>query len=303
MEAPLTEVLVEDLEFESLTFPGAWLDPFMPPVDEGAPVTVSGRLRVPATDEPLPTVVIVHGCGGVSGAELGWARDLEAAGIASLVVDSFGGRSLRRVCTGGEAINQASLLVDAVRAVETLEERDYIDGSRIALMGLSMGGRTSLWSAQDRIQDLYGGRPLAAHIAFYPLGCYIELERETQVTGGPIRIFHGEDDNWLPIEQCVTYVDRLAAGGVDIELLSYPEAGHSFDDRGLTEPIAVVSALSPRNCVVVERDGVLTETSTGESATASNSCVERGATVDYSPAAREQARADLFAFLESVFET
>lgn len=38
------------------------------------------------------------------------------------------------------------------------------------------------------------------------------------------------------------------------------------------------------------------------SATAANSCVERGATIAYSPEAREQASIDMFAFLESVFD-
>ena len=298
---PLTETLVEEVEFESVTFPGAWLQPFMPPLEEGEPVTVGGKLRIPPTGEPLPLVVIAHGCGGVSGAALGWARDLEASGVASLVLDSFEGRAVRSVCSGSEGVNQASLLVDLFRTVEAMETHEYIDGSRIAVMGLSMGGRTALWAAQTRFQDLYGGHPQAAYVAFYPLGCYIELENEAEVSGGPIRIFHGEEDNWLPIFQCEMYVDRMAAGGVDIDLFAYPDAHHSFDDRGLTEAIPIIGALSPRKCVIVEKDGVLTETSVGGPATADNSCVERGATIEYNPEAREQAAADLTAFLESVF--
>jgi len=299
---PLTETLVEEIEFESVSFPGAWLQPFMPPLEEGEAVTVGGKLRIPATDEPVPLVVIAHGCGGVSGAALGWARDLEAFGIASLVLDSFEGRSIRRVCSGSEGVNQASLLVDLFRAVEALESHDYIDGSNVAVMGLSMGGRTALWSAQERFQDQYDGRPLAAYVAFYPLGCYIQLENETEVNGGPIRIFHGEEDNWLPISQCETYVDRMATGGVDIDLYAYPNAHHGFDDRGLTEAFPVIGALSPRKCVVVEKNGVLTETSAGGPVTAANSCVERGATIAYNAEAREQAAADLVAFLNSTFD-
>lgn len=299
---PLAETVAEDIEFESLTFEGSWLQPFMPPLEEGEPVIVGGRLRIPPTTAPLPLVILAHGCGGVGGASLGWARDMESWGVASFVLDSFEGRELKSVCTGSEGINQASLLVDLFRAAETLESHDYVDGSRIAVMGLSMGGRTALWSAQERFQDLYEGRPLSAYVAFYPLGCYIELENETAVAGGPIRIFHGEEDDWLPIFQCETYVDRMAAGDVDIDLFAYPGAHHSFDDRGLTEAFPVIGALSPRNCVVVEEDGVLTETSAGGAATAANSCVERGATIAYNAEAREQATIDLTEFLESVFE-
>lgn len=299
---PLTETLVEEIEFESVTFDGAWLDPFMPPFDEGEPVTVGGKLRIPATDEPLPLVIIAHGCGGIGGASLGWARDLEPLGVASLVLDSFEGRSISNVCSGSEGVNQASLLVDLFRAAEVLASNEHIDSSRIGVMGLSMGGRTALWSAQERFQDQYNGRPLAAYVAFYPLGCYIELENETDVTGGPIRIFHGEDDDWLPVSQCKTYVDRMAIGDVDIDLFAYSDAHHSFDDRGLTEAFHLPGALSPRNCVVVEKGGVLTETSAGGPATVDNSCVERGATIAYNALARDEAAADLKAFLNSVFD-
>ena len=291
------------IEFESLTFPGAWLQPFQPPIETGRPVTVGGTLRIPATTKPVPLVVIAHGCGGVSGAALGWSRDLEAAGIGSLVLDSFEGRGLSSVCSGSEGVTQASLLVDAFRAVDAVGTHPSVDESQIAIMGLSMGGRTALWSAQERFQGLYDGRPFAAYVAFYPLGCYIELENETQVAGGPIRIFHGEDDDWLPIGQCRTYTDRMAAGGVDIGLFAYPDAQHAFDDRGLTEGLPIFGALSPRTCVVVERGGVLEEVSRGGPATAENSCVERGAAVAHNPDARAAASVNLFEFLDSVFDT
>jgi dienelactone hydrolase len=274
----------------------------MPPLEEGEPVTINGLLRIPATEGPLPLVILAHGCGGVSGAALGWARDFEALGIASLVLDSFAGRSISNVCSGAEGVNQASLLVDLFRAVDAMESNEYIDSSKVVVMGLSMGGRTALWSAQERFQDLYKGRPLAAHVAFYPLGCYIQLENETEVEGGPIRIFHGEDDNWLPITQCETYVDRMSAGGVDIEIFAYPDSHHAFDDRGLTDSFPIPGALSPRNCVVVEKAGVLAETSSGGPATPENSCVERGASIAYNPVARERASADLLSFLTAVFD-
>ncbi len=299
---PLTELLEETIEFESSTFAGQWLNPFMPPPAESEPVMVSGRLLVPPTEERLPLVVLTHGCGGVSGAALGWSRELEAAGIASFVLDSFGGRGVSSVCSGAEGVNQASLLVDLYRAVDTLAAHPYVDDSKIAVMGFSMGGRAALWSGLDRFVERYGGRPLDGYLAFYPLGCYIELEGETDVAGGPIRIFHGADDDWLPIAQCEEYVDRLEVGGVDIDLFAYEDAHHAFDDRGLTLSLYLAGALSPRNCHVVEEDGVLTETTRGESATVSASCVERGGTIAYNPEARNKAVEDVLVFLSSVFD-
>lgn len=299
---PLVKLLEETIEFETLTFPGQWLDPFMPPLSLGEPAVISGRLLVPPTDEALPLVVLTHGCGGVSGAELGWSRELEAAGIASFVIDSFEGRGVQNVCRGQQGVNQASLLTDLYRAVDALADHPYVDESRIAVMGFSMGGRSALWSAMERFQERYDGRPLAGYAAFYPLGCYVQLESETDVTGGPIRIFHGMADDWLPIAQCEEYVARLVAGGVDIDLFAYENALHSFDDRGLPMEFAVAGALSPRNCRVVETDGVLTETTGGEPSTVNASCIERGATIGYNPEAREKAVADVTTFLSSVFD-
>ncbi len=298
---PLAELLEETIEVESLTFPGQWLNPFMPPPSDARPVRITGRLLVPPTEERLPLVVLTHGCGGVSGAALGWSRELEAAGIASFVLDSFGGRGVDSVCSGAEGVNQASLLVDLYRAIDTLAAHPYVDESRMAVMGFSMGGRAALWSGLERFQEQYGGRPLDGYLAFYPLGCYIELENEADIAGGPIRIFHGAADDWLPIFQCEEYVERLQERGVDIELLAYEDAHHGFDDRGLTLSLYLAGALSPRNCRVVEEGGVLTETTRGESATVDASCVERGGTVAYSPEARERAVEDVMGFLSSVF--
>ena len=297
---PLSKTLEETIVFESLTFPGQWLDPFMPPLSAGEPSTIGGRLLVPPTDEPLPVVVIVHGCGGESGADLGWTRELEAVGIASFLVDSFDERGIQSVCTGAEGINQATLLVDLFRALDVLDEHPYVDPSRMAVMGFSMGGRTALWSAMSRFQERYEGRPLDGYLAFYPLGCYIQLERETEVAGGPVRIFHGEADDWLPIRQCEEYVTRLGEGGVDIRLFAYEDALHAFDDRGIPGSIALPSALNPGNCTVVERDGALVETSVGGSATVDSSCVRRGGTIGYNPEARELAVADVMSVLDAV---
>ncbi len=297
---PISDTLEETIEFESLTFPGQWLDPFMPPMSAGEPSLISGRLLVPPTDEPLPVVVLVHGCGGVSGASLGWTRELEAVGIASFLVDSFSERDIRSVCTGAEGINQATLLVDMYRALDELDEHPYVDTSRVAIMGFSMGGRTALWSAMARFQERYGGRPLDGYLAFYPLGCYIELERETDVAGGPVRIFHGEADDWLPIRQCEEYVGRLEDGGVDIALFSYADALHAFDDRGIPSPMALPGALNPGDCSVVERDGALVETSVGGAATVESSCVQRGGSIGHHPEARDRAVVDVMSVLDEV---
>lgn len=301
---PLTRTTSETVEFESLDLPGRLWDPFMPPLDRGRPVTISGLLTIPATGTPAPAVVIAHGCGGVGGAEMSWVGDLADAGIASLIVDSFGGRGIQQICSGEETINVFSPIIDVYRAAELLDEHPYVDGSRLALMGFSFGGRTAIWSAFTRFQKTYDGRPFAGYAAFYPSTCYIRLQDEAQVSGGPIRLFHGTADNWTPIGQCQQMIDRMSAGGADAGIFPYEGAGHSFDNPGLAwgvEHRSLVN-LSPRGCEFVERDGVIIDVDTGNVAGVDSTCVEKGVTYGYDASAREAARTDLLDFLGLLFD-
>jgi hypothetical protein len=134
----------ETIAFESLTFPGTLWSPFMPPMAEGVPTTISGILTLPSDSGPLPAVIIMHGCSGVGPSELGWAERLNGLGIATFVVQSFGGRDIPEVCTGRHAINIASVLMDAYRALELLAAHPRLNPAQIAVMGFSFGGRTAL---------------------------------------------------------------------------------------------------------------------------------------------------------------
>ena len=295
---------VEQLEIESVRFPGRLWDPFLPPLNQGRPATIEGWLSLPAAPDPVPVVIIEHGCGGLGAGERDWGRHLVAEGIATLVLDSFGGRGVTEVCSGGDTVNVADLIVDVYRAADIARADPRIDGDRVVVMGFSFGGRTALWSASTRFQEAYGGTPFQGHVAFYPSTCYIRLEGETDLTGGPIRILHGTADDWTPIEPCQEHVDRLAAAGVDAALLPYPDAHHSFDNRSLAWGVRHFSpsGLSPRRCRFVEEGGVIVDPDVGTVAGVDSACVERGVSYAYSAEARRAAEQDLLQFLDEVFD-
>ncbi len=301
---PLTEAHIETLEFDSLSFPGALWDPFMPPTSEGDPVTIGGLLTIPATDSPVPAVIITHGCGGIlASTASSWTLMLSEAGIATLVVNSFGGRGITEICSGRETVNLASMLYDVYRAEELLQTNPYIDGSKIATMGFSFGGRTALWVAMERFQELYDGPAdgFAGYLAFYPASCYLRLEGEEQVRGGPIRIFHGTADDWLPVDQCRAYIERIREAGVDAYLYEYPDAHHAFDDISLMPMLRNPSALSPRNCEFIEIDGEIIDPQTGEIGSTKAPCVEAGVSAEYDRSAHEQSQQDVLRLLEEIF--
>ena len=299
---PISEPLTELMEIESVDFSGTLWEPLMPPLSEGASVSIDGTLTIPPTETPVPAVIIVHGCGGIGGSERGWVADLRDEGYASLLLDSFGGRGITEICSGTETLNVASPIVDLFRATEALNDHPYIDGTRIAVLGFSFGGRTALWSAMTRFQDAYAGSELAAHIAFYPSTCFIQLEEESDVGDASIRIFHGSEDDWTPVDQCQAFVGRMTAAGVDAELMAYPGADHGFDNETLPPTGAVpIDAPSPRKCSFVEIDGQIVDPETGEVAGVGSPCVEFGVTVGYHRDAHTAAKANLLELLDEVF--
>ena len=298
---PVTEMRHETIDVASVDIPGDLWEPLRPDPDSGTPVVISGRLTIPPTDRPVPAVVITHGCGGAGPVEGSWGRTLAGAGYATLVLDSFGGRGVGSICSGTETVSIPSILGDVFRAAERLREHPAIDPDAIAVMGLSFGGRTAMWSAREDFVELLDGTPFDAHLAFYPTGCYIRLADEAAVVDGPIRIFHGTADDWLPIDDCEAMVDRLRPEGVDIDLLAYEGGLHGFDNPTLQPRVLVPSAVSPRSCDFREVDGRVIDMDTGELAGVASTCVERGVTVGFDADLRDRAVDDVLAFLAEVF--
>jgi len=285
--------------FDSLTFPGSLYKPFLPPREQGMAVRIGGILTLPPGADQVPAVVLTHGCGGISIAQRAWAGTLLRFGVATLIVDSFRGRGIREICTGKQSVNVASVLTDAFRALDYLAAEPRVDSSRIAILGASYGGRTALWSANERIRQRYsrGKARFAAHLAFYPANCYLTLADEAEVGAAPIRIFHGTADDWIPLAGCKAYVERLRRAGRNVALLEYAGARHSFDLPGTGSVNSWPQALNPTHCAFVERDGKIVDAATGNEFSLDAKCVSRGATTGYDAAAHRQAIEDVRTFL------
>ena len=130
---------------------------------------------------------------------------------------------------------------------------------------------------------------------------YIQLVDEERVSGGPIRIFHGTADDWIPIGPCQSYIDRLRQAGVDADLFEYPDTLHSFDDPQTTLQ-TLDDALSPGNCAFIEQDGMIIDPETGIEAGIESPCVQRGVSIGYNAEAERQAVKDVEEFLKAIFE-
>jgi dienelactone hydrolase len=269
--------------------------------------TVWGDLALPPDEGSarVPAVILVPSCAGVGGSLRRWADEIVAQGYAAFVLDSFGGREIKETCTGRQAINTASMLGDIYRAQALLATHRRIDGGRIAVMGFSFGGRAALWAALTRFQQTLKPSttaPLAAYLAFYPASCSFQFRDETEIAGGPVRLFHGTADDATPLLPCRDWAQRMRTAGRDVGIYEYAGAHHAFDVRSFVPPRIAPDHVNLGRCSFVELpDGAFRDTATGARPGATAACATRGYTQGYDAAAHQKAIEDVRTFLAAAF--
>jgi dienelactone hydrolase len=115
-------------------------------------------------------------------------------------------------------------------------------------------------------------------------------------------VLHGTADDYVPIEPCRGYVERLSKAGKDVRLIEYADAHHVFDAPAFREPRKLAAAATVRRCRMVEGDeGLILNEETKQPFSYADACVEKGPTVAYHEAASKQAREYVRGFLKEVF--
>jgi dienelactone hydrolase len=206
-----------------------------PNVSERSPARLLGYLARPDTGvskvlgshsndaRPYASVVVLHGCAGISGVSVTIADQLAAQGYVALTVDSLGPRGIASRCGSG-GIDQA---FDAYAALRFLSQLDFVDPARVALIGYSMGGSAALYAVDRLMAAQYFQERFRAAIAFYP-ACAIAT---AATMTAPTLILIGEADDWTPADQCPHLVAHSRPDSEPIALTVYPGAYHGFDVR------------------------------------------------------------------------
>ena len=282
-------------------------DQFLNGVKEGQPVTITGELRLPARRGParLPAVVLLHGSGGLSVSHQNWAQELNSMGIAVFLVDSFTGRGIVSTSANQDTLGRLAMIIDAYRALDLLAPDSRIDADKIAVIGFSRGGQSALYASLRRFQKMHGppGIEFAAYIPFYA-SCNTRFRDDANVSSKPIHMHHGLADNYVPIEPCQAYVDRLhAAGRKNVALTEYPDAHHAFDNPGNPAPVRAERSQSTALCVLQEdANGRVVNTKTGKPFNYKDTCVRLGPTVGYNADQHAAAVKSVKEFLAVVFK-
>lgn len=165
-----------------------------------------------SNDDPLPLLLFLHG-GGESGSD---AALLTKHGPPKMIAD---GKEFPFIVLAPQ--NPFLKKFWKPGMVITLLDRiiaDYnVDVNRIYLTGLSRGA-LGAWMLLMNYPEYFaaaapicGAAPTAYHM---------------WVPDIPIWIFHGEDDETIPLEESIDIYQKLKATGKNVKLTTYPGTGH-----------------------------------------------------------------------------
>ena len=292
---------IEIHSFESKTLTDTQ---FLTGSESGKPVRIGGELRLPPVMTQVPAVILIHGSGGVGANVHMWAEELNGIGVAAFLLDCFSGRGIIETITDQSRLASLTMIADAYRALEVLSKQERIDASRIAVMGFSKGGFAALYSSLDRFFRMHGPSDVefVAYLPFYP-PCATTYIDDEQVRDRPIRVFHGTADDYVSIEPCRKYVERLRRNGKNVQLTEYAGARHVFDNPLYYPVISLPAAATSSLCRREERaGGEIVNLQTGQPWKWSDACVGRGATVGYDSVATAKAIKEVKTFLTSTFK-
>jgi dipeptidyl aminopeptidase/acylaminoacyl peptidase len=211
---------------------------------------VAAAIRKPKGDGPFPAIVMFHGAPGGRGMEqlVGWSRGATGGpvwerflqeGFVVAVADYRGGdwNAMNTPSTAGlvTAIDDGLAVIDHVKGLP------YVDGTRVSLYGVSLGGNLVLYliSKVPTIHAAILGAP--APIWFLgvsrpPDGGRPDLsaakpdpavaEANIAPIRTPVLILVGTEDRLLPIDTVLH--DLLAQAGKSVRMEVYEHGYHDF---------------------------------------------------------------------------
>jgi dienelactone hydrolase len=198
-----------------------------PTADRQHPGSISGSVLRPSGPGPFPAVVILHGASGVQPHNLEWAKLLQDDDYVAIVVSSA------RALSGIPSVS--TMAGDALGALAYLRSLPFVDGTRVGVMGASMGASAALEIMAGLMDAAQGANSFRAGVLLYPGGCSYRIKR----TEAPLLILLGGLDG--SPEPCQDMVRRLdAAGSPAATFIIYPGVHHVFDDSRAISPAGVL---------------------------------------------------------------
>ena len=200
----------------------------------------------PQGDGPVPTALLLHGCGGQQPLQRRYAQAIVAAGGAAVLVDSFAHRGIGRVsahltvCTGLR-LRGTTRARDLFEGIQWVRRQPWCDPHRLSAIGWSHGA----WTIMDALamagrQDTL--RPIAAQLKavglIYPY-CGPPALTQAQGWGGlvpQVTAIIGGRDSVVGARAPRKAFDRLQYDQIPVDLHLFEDATHAFDDDDASDP-------------------------------------------------------------------
>ncbi|GGI24786.1 dienelactone hydrolase family protein [Bradyrhizobium guangdongense] len=194
------------------------------------------QLFKPEGAGPFPTVIALHGCGGLGSRSdsvlpryRDWAERLLKAGNAVLLPDSYGSRELGPQCRVKEMHVKArrERVTDIAASRAWLMKQNWVERDRVSLIGWANGASALLWAVRPQAAARDAGPDYRAAIAFYP-DCRISagLGWSTRV---PTLLLIGANDDVSSPPACRQMVEGAHGRSALARIVVYPGAYHDFD--------------------------------------------------------------------------
>ncbi|MBV9532521.1 MAG: dienelactone hydrolase family protein [Bradyrhizobium sp.] len=210
---------------------------------------VHAELYKPPGEGPFPTVIALHGCGGLASRSepvlpryRDWAEQLVKNGSAVLLPDSYGSRGLGPQCRIKERRLTArrERVADIVTARQWLMQQPWARHDRISLIGWGNGASALLWAVRPQLIFRNAEPDFRSAIAFYP---------ECQLSAGlgwsarvPTLLLIGAKDDITSPPACRQMIDGARGRSALARIGVYPGAYHDFDRANL--PLHAASSSS-----------------------------------------------------------
>ncbi len=303
------------VEFDSITPPNRW-EYVRKVTDNTKPARVYGDLLMPrSSNSKVAAVIISHDSGGVTPKLYDvWAKELNQAGVAVFIIDSFKPRGIDSTTNNQGQVDVSANVADALYGLKLLATHPQIDAKRIFHMGGSRGGTAVFETYWDMVRKavITDDLKFAGHIPLYQGNCNTRFRFDRGNTNkAPMLALMGGADDGTPADACVAYYTELNRAGANIKWKVLPGAFHNFD--GSTQQTYLAQGVTAKNCSIEVfltdvKGGGLGEARDYKSGMAINGfaewnkafagCNSRGFTVGANASAKDQAIRDVIAFVK-----
>ena len=182
-----------------------------------------------AVKEKRPGILVFPEWWGLNNYARRRARMLAGLGYVVFAADMYGKGIVTKRAKRAKALmkkvtaNPALWIQRANAALDQLKGAPKVDVGRIAAIGYSFGGGTTL-------QMAYSGFDLKGIVSFH--GSLPAAPEESKgLIKANILILHGEDDSFLPEEVVINFKSKLNAARANWKMVSYEGVRHGFTNK------------------------------------------------------------------------